>query len=252
MEIIIFIIIIVVITNKKKANEAAQQAARRNMQNPIGQNPVRQQASSVGQRNIDSQQRPTQMSARQQVSSAGKQLTAAGQQLTATLNQMVERQQAMADNQQAGRVNSGASAQTTQRTISDSDRERLENYRKKKAQKNSNGANPNIVERAKSNNARFEQDETLEQIESMHGHKEKHEVKKEAHSDNCQIHKKEADVPMPLDSMFGSVEDLLAKGYSGDMNFERDFVGEAMDMLSNISVPDYSIKEMNIDNKYSI
>ncbi len=36
----------------------------------------------------------------------------------------------------------------------------------------------------------------------------------------------------PEDSILGSVSDLMAKGYSGKLTFERDFVGEAMDMLA--------------------
>ena len=31
-------------------------------------------------------------------------------------------------------------------------------------------------------------------------------------------------------SMFGSVEDLIAMGYSGNLEFERDFLGEGLDI----------------------
>ena len=34
-------------------------------------------------------------------------------------------------------------------------------------------------------------------------------------------------------SMFGSVEDLIAMGYSGNLEFERDFLGEGLDMINN-------------------
>ena len=32
---------------------------------------------------------------------------------------------------------------------------------------------------------------------------------------------------------FGSVEDLIAMGYSGNLEFERDFLGEGLDMINN-------------------
>ena len=34
-------------------------------------------------------------------------------------------------------------------------------------------------------------------------------------------------------SMFGSVDDLIAMGYSGNLEFERDFLGEGLDMINN-------------------
>ena len=47
------------------------------------------------------------------------------------------------------------------------------------------------------------------------------------------------------ESMLGSVEDLMVKGYDGNLCFERDFLGEAMDMISRFTapseIPDYSM-----------
>lgn len=37
--------------------------------------------------------------------------------------------------------------------------------------------------------------------------------------------------------VLGTIEDLMIKGYDGNLCFERDFVGEAMDMISRFSVP---------------
>ena len=34
------------------------------------------------------------------------------------------------------------------------------------------------------------------------------------------------------ENLLGSVEDLMVKGYDGNLSFERDFVGEAMDMIN--------------------
>jgi hypothetical protein len=39
------------------------------------------------------------------------------------------------------------------------------------------------------------------------------------------------------DNMLGSVEDLMVKGYDGNLCFERDFVGEGLDMISRFTVP---------------
>ena len=35
-----------------------------------------------------------------------------------------------------------------------------------------------------------------------------------------------------------AIEDLMIKGYDGKLPFERDFVGEGMDMISRFTVPD--------------
>lgn len=40
------------------------------------------------------------------------------------------------------------------------------------------------------------------------------------------------------ESLLGSVEDLMVKGYDGNLNFERDFVGEAMDMINRFTLAD--------------
>lgn len=58
------------------------------------------------------------------------------------------------------------------------------------------------------------------------------------HSRNCQtLHNKAADgakiIEAETRSMFGSVEDLIAMGYSGNLEFERDFLGEGLDMINN-------------------
>lgn len=58
------------------------------------------------------------------------------------------------------------------------------------------------------------------------------------HSRNCQtLHTKAADgakiIEAETQSMFGSVEDLIAMGYSGNLEFERDFLGEGLDMINN-------------------
>lgn len=48
--------------------------------------------------------------------------------------------------------------------------------------------------------------------------------------------------------ILGTITDLMVKGYEGNLCFERDFLGEAMDMISHFQppteIPNYSISEM--------
>lgn len=88
------------------------------------------------------------------------------------------------------------------------------------------------------NNARFADDTTQKELETMHGHSEAQQRMTQEHSRNCQtLHNKAADgakiIEAETQSMFGSVEDLIAMGYSGNLEFERDFLGEGLDMINN-------------------
>lgn len=99
-------------------------------------------------------------------------------------------------------------------------------------------SNPDIVQRAMKNNARFADDTTQKELEMMHGHSEAQQRIKQEHSRNCQtLHSKAADgakvIEAETQSMFGSVWDLIAMGYSGNLEFERDFLGEGLDMINN-------------------
>lgn len=99
-------------------------------------------------------------------------------------------------------------------------------------------SNPDIVQRAVKNNARFADDTTQKELEAMHGHSEAQQRMAQEHSRNCQtLHTKAADgakiIEAETQRMFGSVEDLIAMGYSGNLEFERDFLGEGLDMINN-------------------
>ena len=99
-------------------------------------------------------------------------------------------------------------------------------------------SNPDIVQRAVKNNARFADDTTQKELETMHGHSEAQQRMAQEHSRNCQtLHSKAADgakvIEAETQSMFGSVWDLIAMGYSGNLEFERDFLGEGLDMINN-------------------
>lgn len=82
-----------------------------------------------------------------------------------------------------------------------------------------------IVDRAKTNTNANKADVTLETMEAEHNHSERVAAA---------VHHHPEDV-MP-ESMLGSIEDLMIKGYDGNLCFERDFVGEGLDMISRFTV----------------
>lgn len=84
--------------------------------------------------------------------------------------------------------------------------------------------NTTILERAKANAEEDKVDVTLETMEAEHNHSER--VSAAVH------HHPEDVIP---ENMLGSVEDLMVKGYDGNLCFERDFVGEGLDMISRFS-----------------
>ena len=86
--------------------------------------------------------------------------------------------------------------------------------------------NTTIVDRAKGNVDVNNADVTLETMEAEHHHSER--VSAAVH------HHPEDVIP---ESMLGNVEDLMITGYDGKLCFERDFLGEAMDMISRFTVP---------------
>lgn len=96
-------------------------------------------------------------------------------------------------------------------------------------------AQPDIVVRAKINNDHFNEDETLAEIEKMHGHKENEPPIRIEHEAVCMTHAADADAAFPQESIFGSAQDLIVKGYDGNMDFDRDFIAEAMEMINNCS-----------------
>lgn len=94
---------------------------------------------------------------------------------------------------------------------------------------------PDIVARAKINNEHFNEDDTLAEIEKMHGHKENEPPIRIEHEAVCMTHAADADAAYPQESIFGSAQDLIVKGYDGNMDFDRDFIAEAMEMINNCS-----------------
>lgn len=97
-----------------------------------------------------------------------------------------------------------------------------------------------IVERAKANTKKYESDKTLTDMEREHNHSERVSSAKAPYVEKeREEHLKMHTQKMPdieEVSMLGSVEDLMVKGYDGNLSFERDFLGEAMDMMNTFMI----------------
>lgn len=101
-------------------------------------------------------------------------------------------------------------------------------------------ATPSIVQRAKANTKKYEADETLHELESEHKHSEKVSSAEAAYvvkdrEEHMKMHMEPA-AHAEDENLLGSVEDLMVKGYDGNLSFERDFVGEAMDMINRFTL----------------
>ena len=264
---ILFIVIPLVISSKKKAGTNQQKGTGPQMQKVLNQmqTTVRQQVQEVWseQQNSSRQQKwNAQQNVRQpQQAWAGQQQARPQQQAWAGQQQARPQQQAWAGQQQARpQQQSWASQQKAgqpqgmwvQQELDLQQMDPQERMRKKKAElqkkyKTTGTAqkaagnlqkNNSIVDRAKLNNAKLAEDETLKEIEVLHGHKETHASEKVQHDAACQALKYDDNAVLAEESLLGSIDDLMAKGYSGDLSFERDFIGEAMDMIASFTVPD--------------
>lgn len=85
--------------------------------------------------------------------------------------------------------------------------------------------NTTILQRAKSNAEEDKEDVTLRSLEESHGHS--------AHVEPAVHNHPEDEIP---ENSLEKIEDLMVKGYEGNLCFERDFVGEAMDMVNRFSM----------------
>ena len=217
----------------------AQQNVRQPQQAWAGQQQARpQQQAWAGQQ----QARP------QQQAWAGQQQARPQQQVWTGQQQARPQQQAWAGQQNAGQPQ----GMWVQQELDLQQMDPQERMRKKKAElqkkyKTTGTAqtaavnlqkNNSIVDRAKLNNAKLAEDETLKEIEVLHGHKETHASEKVQHDAACQALKYDDNAVLAEESLLGSIDDLMAKGYSGDLSFDRDFIGEAMDMIASFTVPD--------------
>ena len=135
--------------------------------------------------------------------------------------------------------NAYAQPKQPKRQMTAAERAKLDAYRQQKAAAKS--AQPtNIVDRAKQNTNKYAEDTTLEQLEKDHKHSERESKAEAAYvAKEREEHRKLHTEPIPPveeESLLGSVQDLMIKGYDGNLSFERDFVGEAMDLLNSFTV----------------
>lgn len=135
--------------------------------------------------------------------------------------------------------NAYAQPKQQKRQMTAAERAKLDAYRQQKAAAKS--AQPtNIVDRAKQNANKYTEDTTLEQLEKEHKHSERESKAEDAYvAKEREEHRKLHTEPIPPveeESLLGSVQDLMIKGYDGNLSFERDFVGEAMDLLNSFTV----------------
>lgn len=93
------------------------------------------------------------------------------------------------------------------------------------AEKRKNAQKPTILERAIANTEADKEDKTLESLEAEHHHSERVAPASHKHPEDV--------IP---ENMLGTIEDLMIKGYDGNLCFERDFVGEAMDMINRFTI----------------
>lgn len=138
-----------------------------------------------------------------------------------------------------GQQNAYAQPKQPKRQMTAAERAKLDAYRQQKAAAKS--AQPtNIVDRAKQNANKYAEDTTLEQLEKEHKHSERESKAEAAYvAKEREEHRKLHTEPIPPveeESLLGSVQDLMIKGYDGNLSFERDFVGEAMDLLNSFTV----------------
>ena len=135
--------------------------------------------------------------------------------------------------------NAYAQPKQPKRQMTAAERAKLDAYRQQKAAAKS--AQPtNIVDRAKQNTNKYAEDTTLEQLEKEQNHYERESKEEAAYvAKEREEHRKLHTEPIPPveeESLLGSVQDLMIKGYDGNLSFERDFVGEAMDLLNSFTV----------------
>ncbi len=84
--------------------------------------------------------------------------------------------------------------------------------------------NTTILQRAKNNANEDKVDVTLQTMEAEHNHSERVAPAEHHHPED-----------ILTENALGKVEDLMIKGYDGNLCFERDFVGEAMDMVNRFT-----------------
>jgi hypothetical protein len=220
MEIVIFIIVILafIIKSQKKAADQAKETGN----NKPNQPPTRPIATPNQQRTVatPNQQRPRVTS---DASASGKTAAQIKEEIWSRLSEEAKAKMSNRDTYQQ------MTFDDTQKKSGGEDMSAAGQVNKRRMEER----NTSILDRAKSNNLENAKDVTLDTLEVEHNHSER--VAPALH------HHPEEDL---RESMLGSVEDLMAKGYDGTLCFERDFLGEAMDMIGRFTAPS-EIKELS-------
>ncbi|MBQ2706597.1 MAG: hypothetical protein IJF60_07275 [Agathobacter sp.] len=125
-------------------------------------------------------------------------------------------QKSQAEN--SSRVN--RTVQSTSTIMEENDEARQQIYKSRMEAKNTT-----ILQRAKANADEDKDDVTLRSLEESHGHS--------AHVAPAVHNHAEDEIP---ENSLEKIQDLMVKGYESELCFERDFVGEAMDMVNRFSM----------------
>ena len=203
MELIIFIFIIIAIVNASskdsKKTQNSQNTAQKNNTYSSSNNTYNRPRSTTSTTSGKSGEKNWEKAARENIEKAAKR---AGQIANRALNDLFE--------------DEGVASPETE------DMSAAERIRARRMEENKT----TILQRAKGNVAETKEDVTLNTMEEEHNHSER--VSAAVH------HHPEDVIP---ENMLGSIEDLMVKGYEGNLCFERDFVGEGLDMISRFTVP---------------
>lgn len=117
------------------------------------------------------------------------------------------------------------SAQSTRPTQTVQGREENDAARQQIYKSRMEARNTSILQRAKANAEEDKDDVTLRSLEESHGHS--------AHVAPAVHNHPEVEIS---GNSVEKIQDLIVKGYEVDLCFERDFVGEAMDMVNRFSM----------------
>lgn len=95
---------------------------------------------------------------------------------------------------------------------------------------------PEIVERAKQNANKYSADVTLKELELDHQHEER-VAAAVTEAENRRVLAHEAyhlgdHEALDRETLLGSTEDLIVKGFDGNLSFQRDFLAEGLDMIN--------------------
>lgn len=205
MELIIFIAIIAyIIKAAKKADE------NQNRYNNANKNPwegVYQAPRQVTRKD----------SPRTQVNQQNAQWQKAAQENIAKARQRAVEKLREFERDVVAEINSTPSSKTETQPMNRSAMQQVQESR-------SEARNTSILQRAKANTDEDRVDVTLETMEAEHNHSERV---------SAAVHHHPEDIMS--ENMLGTVEDLMVKGFDGNLCFERDFVGEGLDMISRFS-----------------